>query len=111
MNDEISDLETRLAALKLRTISPALEPAIVGAAQRPSHASVRFFWSAAASGAIAASLMVAMLVAQSNGNAHPAPLAEVAVKVPAGSAPLAVLARADVRWGDDFGLNDNPSRP
>lgn len=111
MNDEISDLESRLAALKPRPVSPALEPAIAGAASRPSRRSVSFFWSAAASGAIAASMMIAMLVGQSNGNAHPAPLAEVAVKVPAGSAPLAVLARADLRWGDDFGLNDNTSRP
>lgn len=111
MNDEIFNLESRLAALKPRPVSPALEPAIARAALSPSHASVRFFWSAAASGAIAASLMIAMLIAQSNGNARPAPLAEVTVKVPAGSAPLAVLARADLRWGDDFGLTDNPLRP
>lgn len=111
MNDEIFNLESRLAALKPRPVSPALEPAIARAALSPSHASVRFFWSAAASGAIAASLMIAMLVAQSNTNVHPVPLAEVAVKEPAGSAPLAILARADLRWGDDFGLAEDLSRP
>ena len=109
MNDEISDLETRLAALKLRTISPALEPAIVRAASRPSRASVSFFWSAAASGAIAASLMITMLVSQSNGSARSAP-STLLVKVPDGSAPLAV-ARADLRWGDDLGVTDDPSHP
>ncbi|HEX5243585.1 MAG TPA: hypothetical protein VFW23_10030 [Tepidisphaeraceae bacterium] len=111
MDDEIFNLESRLASLKPRPISPSLEPAISRAAQRPSRASVSFFWSATATGAIAASLIVAMLVAQLNGSAHPAPLAEVVVKVPAGSTPLGVLARADLRWGDDFGLNDNPIHP
>ena len=111
MDDEIFDLESRLAALKPRSVSSALEPAIARAAIHPSRGSVSFFWSMAASGAIAASLIVATLVGQSNRDARPAPLAEFVAKVPAGSAPLAVLARADVRWGDDFGLNDNPSRP
>lgn len=111
MNEEIFDLESRLAAMKPRPISSSLEPAIAQAVNRPSRASVRFFWSAAASGAIAASVIVAMPVVQSDGDSHRAALAQVVVKAPAGSAPLAVLARADVRWGDDFGLNDNPSHP
>lgn len=111
MDDEIFNLESRLASLKPRPISPALGPAIARAAKRPSRASVSFFWSATAAGAIAASLIVAMLVTQMNGSAHPVPLAEVVVKVPAGSTPLAVLARADLRWGDDIVLNDRPSHP
>jgi len=111
MNDEIFDLESRLAALKPRPVSSALEPAIARAAIRPSRGSVSFFWSVAASGAIAASLIVAMLMGRPGRDARAVPLAQVVAKVPAGSAPLAVLARADVRWGDDFGLNDNPSRP
>ena len=111
MDDEIFNLESRLASLKPRPISSSLEPAIAQAANRPSRASVSFFWSATASGAIAASLIVAMLVTQSNSNVRPAPLGEVAVKVPAGSTPLAVLARADLRWGDDFYLNDPSSHP
>lgn len=111
MNDEIANLESRLASLKPRPISSTLEPAIARAAMRPNRASVSFFWSITTTGAIAASLIITMFAAQSNNDAHPAPLADVVVKVPTGSTPLAVLARADLRWGDDFGLTDNPSRP
>lgn len=111
MNDEIFNLESRLAALKPRPVSSALEPAIARVAMRPGRASVGFFWSMAASGAIAASMIVAMFVGQPGRSARPAPLAEVVAKVPSESAPLAVLARADVRWGDDFGLNVSPSHP
>ena len=111
MNDEVFDLESRLAALKPRRISLELELKVARAAKRPDRAAESFFWSVTATGTIDASLIVAMLVGQSNSNARPVPLAEVVARVPAGSAPLAVLARADVRWGDDFGLNDSPIRP
>ncbi|HSZ56859.1 MAG TPA: hypothetical protein VK797_14420 [Tepidisphaeraceae bacterium] len=102
-------LESRLGQLRPRAFSRSLEDRIATELDRkPASArGNRFFWSAVASGAMAASVIVAVLATQPTRRANAAP-AFIGRSNPN---PLTALARADRRWGDELKLASDWSQP
>jgi hypothetical protein len=113
MTEPPNNLESRMAALLPRPITPALESRIseASAPPAPTRAARGFFWASVAGGALAASTILVLLTAQSAGPAHPqSPGA--AMSDPLQNAPsLTALASADWRWGDELYINDDRRHP
>jgi len=117
MTESDDNLESRLASLRPRSISPSLETRIDESLHRssppgravPSRASVSLFWTTVTGGAIAASTILVLLTSQSARPLRSADLTFAPENHQASSAILA-LAGADWRWGDDLNLNTNESR-
>lgn len=109
MTDSPDDLETRLAQLRPRPLDPVLESRVAAALQldgdRPAELCVpgnRFFWSAVATGAIAACVIAGVFLSEP-APARPSAFAQSTGHSLASPGPEpAALARADWRWSDEF---------
>ena len=118
MNEERDDsqakspTESRLAQLRLRPLSATLESRVAtGLAEADrAHRGDRFLWSAIASGAIAACVIVGVLVTDSNARG-PSRSSTLGNHSAHPGSSVTMLARADQRWGDELNLASNWSLP
>lgn len=111
-NQSRSPTESRLAQLRLRSLSPSLENRVatgLAEAQQARRAD-RFLWSAIVSGAIAACVIVGVLVTGSNARG-PSRSSAVGNHSAHSGSSVTMLARADQRWGDELNLASNWSLP
>ena len=102
-------LESRLGQLRPREVSQSLEDRV--ARELEGEPAVvrhdRFFWSAVASGAIAACVVAGVLVAEPPRRPNAAaPIVDRSIP-----GPLTALARVDRRWGDELRLASDWSHP
>ena len=106
MTEPADNLESRLSSLRPRPITQSLETRIADAttAPVPSRATVGFFWTTIAGGALAASTILVLLTTQ---NLSPASSRALGTAAPTPQNPNLALASVDWRWGDDLFLNES----
>jgi len=114
MTEPNDNFESRLASLRPRAVTPALEAHIsqvstspIINSPAPTRTAISLFWTTVAGGAIAASTILVLLVAQT---ARPPRTGGLAVDRSQKPTPILALASADWRWGDDLKINLNESR-
>lgn len=112
MNDRLNNLDARLARLRPRPISAALEDHIAEglAASGANRTDDRFLWSAIVSGALAACVVIALLINDAtSGSRFPRQRVIYESAMQDSTGPM--LASADHRWGDELNAALNWSFP
>jgi hypothetical protein len=110
MNDRTNQLESRLSQLRPRPLSESLIRR-VGAelSRRPARVHRDgFFWCALAGGAIAASVIIAVLLNEPRGVRA---MGSISVAQGDANSSLTTLAQAGGQWGDELKLASDWSQP
>ena len=109
MTEPNDNLESRLSSLRPRPVTPSLECRIarMTASPAPSRVALGLFWTAVSGGAVAASIILALLTTQ---NVRPVSGGSVALLGPPKPPSFTVLASVDWHWGDDLKIDFNESR-
>src|SRR5690242_9133999 len=100
MSETPTELERRLSQLRPRELPASVERRIaVELTDVETRSKDRLFWSAVASGLLAACIIVGVLIREPSGPSMMSPIAQ-----PNDKPSLAIFARADGRWGDELKL-------